>query len=66
MGYVTMKDEVKIFYKYWGYQNVPLIFFHHGWPLSYDDWDDQMLFFLTKSFRVVAHNRRGHGRSSQV
>jgi len=66
MGYVTTKDEVEIFYKDWGPQNAPVIFFHHGWPLSSDDWDNQMLFFLTKGFRVVAHDRRGHGRSSQV
>lgn len=66
MGYVTTKDEVEIFYKDWGPQNAPVIFFHHGWPLSSDDWDNQMLFFLTKGFRVVAHDRRDHGRSSQV
>lgn len=66
MGYVTTKDKVEIFYKDWGPQNAPVIFFHHGWPLSSDDWDNQMLFFLAQGFRVVAHDRRGHGRSSQV
>ncbi|HHP6500793.1 TPA: alpha/beta fold hydrolase [Acinetobacter baumannii] len=66
MGYVTTKDGVDIFYKDWGPRDVPVIFFHHGWPLSSDDWDAQMLFFLKEGFRVVAHDRRGHGRSTQV
>lgn len=66
MGYVTTKDQVDIFYKDWGPKDAPVIFFHHGWPLSADDWDAQMLFFLSKGFRVIAHDRRGHGRSSQV
>ncbi|MBD0569933.1 alpha/beta fold hydrolase [Acinetobacter baumannii] len=66
MGYVTTKDGVDIFYKNWGPRDAPVIFFHHGWPLSSDDWDAQMLFFLKEGFRVVAHDRRGHGRSTQV
>ena len=58
------RDGVQIFYKDWG--SGPPLFFHHGWPLSADDWDTQMLFFLSKGFRVIAHDRRGHGRSSQT
>jgi non-heme chloroperoxidase len=65
MGFVTTKDGTEIFYKDWGDKNAQPIVFHHGWPLSSDDWDTQMLFFLHKGFRVVAHDRRGHGRSSQ-
>ena len=66
MGYVTTKDGVDIFYKDWGPKGAQPIMFHHGWPLSSDDWDAQMLFFLQNGYRVVAHDRRGHGRSSQV
>ncbi|MBC3487275.1 alpha/beta hydrolase [Pseudomonas kermanshahensis] len=66
MSYVTTKDGVQIFYKDWGPRDAPVIHFHHGWPLSADDWDAQLLFFLAQGFRVVAHDRRGHGRSSQV
>ena len=66
MGYVTTKDDVQIFYKDWGPKDAQPIVFHHGWPLSSDDWDAQMLFFLSKGYRVVAHDRRGHGRSEQV
>ncbi|MDN2710234.1 alpha/beta hydrolase [Janthinobacterium sp. SUN118] len=66
MAYVTTQDGVEIFYKDWGPREAQVIFFHHGWPLSADDWDAQMLFFLANGFRVVAHDRRGHGRSSQV
>jgi non-heme chloroperoxidase len=66
MGYVTTKDGVDIFYKNWGPQDAQVLFFHHGWPLSSDDWDTQLLFFLGQGYRVVAHDRRGHGRSSQV
>ncbi|HAV1484156.1 TPA: alpha/beta hydrolase [Enterobacter hormaechei subsp. steigerwaltii] len=66
MGYVTTRDGVEIFYKDWGPKDGQVIFFHHGWPLSSDDWDAQMLFFVNKGFRVVAHDRRGHGRSEQV
>jgi non-heme chloroperoxidase len=66
MAFVTTKDDVDIFYKDWGSKDAQPIVFHHGWPLSSDDWDNQMLFFLNKGYRVVAHDRRGHGRSSQV
>ncbi|MDH6265002.1 non-heme chloroperoxidase [Rhizobium sp. SG_E_25_P2] len=65
-SFVTTKDGVDIFYKDWGPKDAQPIVFHHGWPLSSDDWDAQMLFFLSKGFRVVAHDRRGHGRSAQV
>ena len=64
MGFVTTKHGVEIFYKDWGHGQ-PIVF-HHGWPLSADDWDTQMLFFLHQGYRVVAFDRRGHGRSSQV
>ncbi|WDY55977.1 alpha/beta fold hydrolase [Pseudomonas sp. PSKL.D1] len=66
MGYVTTNDGVEIFYKDWGPSDAPVVWFHHGWPLSADDWDAQMLFFLAQGYRVIAHDRRGHGRSSQV
>ncbi|MEN5201048.1 alpha/beta hydrolase [Pseudomonas wadenswilerensis] len=66
MAFVTTKDGVEIFYKDWGPRDAQVIFFHHGWPLSGDDWDAQMLFFLAQGYRVIAHDRRGHGRSSQV
>ncbi|GLR56834.1 MULTISPECIES: alpha/beta fold hydrolase [Rhizobium] len=65
-SYVTTKDGVEIFYKDWGPKDAQPVVFHHGWPLSSDDWDAQMLFFVSKGYRVVAHDRRGHGRSSQV
>jgi non-heme chloroperoxidase len=64
--FVTTKDGTQIFYKDWGPKSAQPIVFHHGWPLSSDDWDTQMLFFLAQGFRVVAHDRRGHGRSTQV
>src|ERR1700710_2609453 len=64
MPYVTTTDGVEIFYKDWG-EGQPIVF-SHGWPLSSDDWDNQMLFFLDKGYRVIAHDRRGHGRSTQV
>src|SRR5664279_4264426 len=64
MGTITTKDGTEIYYKDWG-KGQPIVF-HHGWPLSADDWDNQMIFFLSKGFRVVAHDRRGHGRSSQT
>jgi len=64
MSTVKTKDGVEIFYKDWG-KGQPIVF-SHGWPLSADDWDTQMLFFVSKGFRVIAHDRRGHGRSSQV
>ncbi len=66
MGYITTNDDVQIFYKDWGPRDAQPIVFHHGWPLSSDDWDAQMLFFLANGYRVIAHDRRGHGRSSQV
>lgn len=66
MSSVTTKDGVQIFFKDWGPKNAQPIVFHHGWPLSSDDWDAQMLFFVSKGYRVIAHDRRGHGRSSQV
>jgi non-heme chloroperoxidase len=65
-NFVTTKDGVEIFYKDWGPKDAQPIVFHHGWPLSSDDWDAQMLFFVNQGFRVVAHDRRGHGRSAQV
>ncbi len=65
-GFVKTKDGVDIFYKDWGPKDAQPIMFHHGWPLSSDDWDNQMLFFLSHGYRVVAHDRRGHGRSTQV
>jgi non-heme chloroperoxidase len=65
-GYITLKDGTQIFYKDWGDEGAQPIVFHHGWPLSSDDWDAQMLFFLANGYRVVAHDRRGHGRSTQV
>ena len=64
--YVTAKDGTQIFYKDWGPKNAQPIVFHHGWPLSSDDWDAQMLFFLAQGYRVIASDRRGHGRSAQV
>jgi non-heme chloroperoxidase len=60
---ITVKDGTEIYYKDWG-TGQPIVF-HHGWPLSSDDWDAQMMFFLEKGFRVIAHDRRGHGKSSQ-
>lgn len=66
MPFVTTSDGVDIFYKDWGPKEAQPIHFHHGWPLSADDWDNQMLFFLKQGYRVVAHDRRGHGRSEQV
>jgi non-heme chloroperoxidase len=64
MDTITTQDGTQIFYKDWG-SGQPIVF-HHGWPLSADDWDAQMLFFLGKGFRVIAHDRRGHGRSTQT
>jgi non-heme chloroperoxidase len=66
MTTVTTTDGAEIFYKDWGPKDAQPIMFHHGWPLSSDDWDTQMLFFLNNGYRVVAHDRRGHGRSSQI
>jgi non-heme chloroperoxidase len=66
MSTITTKDGTEIFYKDWGPKSAQPIVFHHGWPLSADDWDNQMLYFLDKGFRVIAHDRRGHGRSTQT
>jgi non-heme chloroperoxidase len=66
MPTVTTRDGVAIFFKDWGPRDAQPIVFHHGWPLSSDDWDAQLLFFVQQGYRVVAHDRRGHGRSAQV
>ncbi|MBB6166900.1 alpha/beta fold hydrolase [Chelatococcus composti] len=63
---LTTTDGTRIFYKDWGPRDAQPIVFHHGWPLSADDWDNQMLFFLSQGYRVIAHDRRGHGRSDQT
>lgn len=65
MTTIKTKDGVDIFYKDWGPKDAQPLVFHHGWPLSGDDWDAQMMFFLGKGYRVIAHDRRGHGRSTQ-
>ena len=66
MNTITNNEGMQIYFKDWGPRNAQPIVFHHGWPLSCDDWDAQMLYFVSKGYRVVAHDRRGHGRSSQV
>jgi len=66
MSFITTRDGTEIFYKDWGPKDAQPIVFHHGWPLSADDWDAQMLFFLGEGFRVIAHDRRGHYRSAQT
>ncbi|HET6940590.1 MAG TPA: alpha/beta hydrolase [Sphingomicrobium sp.] len=66
MSFITTKDGTQIFYKDWGPKDAQPIVFHHGWPLSSDDWDAQLMFFLNKGYRVIAHDRRGHGRSDQT
>ena len=66
MTHITTRDGTHIFYKDWGPRNAQPIVFHHGWPLSADDWDNQMMFFLAEGYRVIAHDRRGHGRSTQT
>jgi non-heme chloroperoxidase len=66
MTHITTSDGTKIFYKDWGPKDAQPIVFHHGWPLSSDDWDNQMMFFLNHGYRVIAHDRRGHGRSEQT
>lgn len=66
MDTITTKDGTKIFYKDWGPKQAQALVFHHGWPLSADDWDAQMMFFLGHGYRVIAHDRRGHGRSTQT
>ncbi|MEE2730563.1 MAG: alpha/beta hydrolase [Pseudomonadota bacterium] len=64
--FLTTKDGAEIYYKDWGPKQAQPIVFHHGWPLTADDWDNQMLFFLNQGYRVIAHDRRGHGRSTQT
>lgn len=66
MAFNTSKDGTRIYYNDWGPKDAQPIFFHHGWPLSADDWDNQMMFFLGKGYRVIASDRRGHGRSDQT
>ncbi|MFL6764997.1 MAG: alpha/beta fold hydrolase [Sphingomicrobium sp.] len=66
MPFITTGDGTNIFYKDWGPKDAQPIVFHHGWPLSADDWDNQLMFFLGEGFRVIAHDRRGHGRSTQT
>ncbi|MCF6110953.1 alpha/beta fold hydrolase [Mesorhizobium muleiense] len=66
MSTITTKDGTEIYYKDWGPKDAQPIVFHHGWPLSADDWDTQMLFFVGHGYRTIAHDRRGHGRSAQV
>ena len=66
MDTITTKEGVTIYFKDWGPKDAQAIVFHHGWPLSADDWDAQMLFFLDHGYRVIAHDRRGHGRSTQT
>jgi non-heme chloroperoxidase len=66
MSFVTTRDGLQIFFKDWGPKDAQAIVFSHGWPLSADDWDAQLLFFLHQGFRVIAHDRRGHGRSTQT
>ena len=66
MASIKTSDGTEIFYKDWGPKTAQPIVFHHGWPLSADDWDNQMMFFLSHGYRVIAHDRRGHGRSAQT
>ena len=66
MATISTSDGTTLFYKDWGPKDAQPIMFHHGWPLSADDWDNQMLFFLSHGYRVIAHDRRGHGRSDQT
>lgn len=66
MGTITTDDGTSIFFKDWGPKDAQPIVFHHGWPLSADDWDNQMMVFLAEGYRVIAHDRRGHGRSTQT
>ena len=66
MPFITTRDGTQIFYKDWGPRDAQPIVFHHGWPLSGDDWDNQLIYFLHHGFRVIAHDRRGHGRSEQI
>lgn len=66
MNFITANDGAQIFYKDWGPRDAQPLVFHHGWPLTADEWDNQLLFFLSQGYRVIAHDRRGHGRSSQT
>ncbi|HWK95358.1 MAG TPA: alpha/beta hydrolase [Pseudolabrys sp.] len=66
MAFIKTSDGTEIFYKDWGPKSATPIVFHHGWPLTADDWDNQMMFFLLNGYRVIAHDRRGHGRSTQT
>lgn len=66
MAFFTTSDGTRLFYKDWGPKDAQPVMFHHGWPLSSDDWDSQMLFFLAEGYRVIAHDRRGHGLSDQT
>lgn len=66
MPTITIADGTEIYYKDWGPKDATPLVFHHGWPLSADDWDNQMMFFLAEGYRVIAHDRRGHGRSTQT
>jgi non-heme chloroperoxidase len=66
MATIKVSDGTNLFYKDWGPKDAQPVMFHHGWPLSADDWDSQMLFFLSHGYRVIAHDRRGHGRSDQT
>jgi non-heme chloroperoxidase len=66
MPTITTRDGTEIFYKDWGPKDATPIMFHHGWPLTADDWDAQMMYFLERGYRVIAHDRRGHGRSTQT
>jgi non-heme chloroperoxidase len=66
MSTITIEDGTTLFYKDWGPKTAQPIVFHHGWPLCSDDWDNQMMFFLSQGYRVIAHDRRGHGRSTQT
>lgn len=66
MTSITAPDCTNLFYKDWGPKDAQPVMFHHGWPLSADDWDSQMLFFMSHGYRVIAHDRRGHGRSDQT
>ena len=66
MPFITTKDGAQLYYIDWGPKDAQPIHFHHGWPLSADDWDNQLMFFLNHGYRVIAHDRRGHGRSEQT
>jgi len=66
MSTITTNDGAQIYFKDWGLKNAQPIVFHHGWPLSADDWDNQMLFFMANGYRVIAHDRRRDGGSAQV